>query len=243
MERDLKAKAETSLKEHFERIIKERNDQLASCESELDALKVEHRSLLNSTSSSRDNSEPTAYASLLAELAMMKEKHRERTREVVDLKERIQGYKVEKISRKRYEEVEKNDFGHDHDDDESSVHTYAYTKDEFDPHCDPATEKIMGNALVIAREEAKEAMDLYGQSQNMLEELKREVVRFICRLNFYVCVGNCMSTFYIQHTKILRELDSVREDHAVEIEGSRWAVEAISEANLKRADMERYCSM
>ena len=162
-----------SLKEHFERIIKERNEQLASCENELDALKVEHRSLLNSASLSDNNKESISYASLLAELAMMKEKHRERTREVVELKERIQGYKIEKKSRKWPEEDE-NSFNHD--DDESSVHTYVYSKDQFDPHCDSTTEKMMANALVIAREEAKEAMDLYGESQNMLEELKREVM-------------------------------------------------------------------
>ena len=55
----------------------------------------------------------------------------------------------------------------------------------------------------------------------------------------FTSVSVTLSIVYIQHTKVLHELDSVREDHAVEIQGSRWAVEAISEANLKRADMER----
>ena len=64
------------------------------------------------------------------------------------------------------------------DDDNSSVHTYTYTKDEFNPHSDPVTEKIMENALVIARQEATEAMDLYTQAQSALEKLKREVRMF-----------------------------------------------------------------
>ena len=183
LERDLKAKAESSLKDHFERIIKERNEQLAACENELDALKIEHRSLLNSTSLSSSSSSlsdasnaPTAYASLLAELAMMKDKHRERTREVVDLKERIESYKRDKHAKKQ--SSQDSDGDDDEDDDNSSVHTYTYTKDEFNPHSDPVTEKIMENALVIARQEATEAMDLYTQAQSALEKLKREVRMF-----------------------------------------------------------------
>ena len=184
LERDLKAKAESSLKDHFERIIKERNEQLAACENELDALKIEHRSLLNSTSLSSSSSSsssdasnaPTAYASLLAELAMMKDKHRERTREVVDLKERIESYKRDRHAKKQ--NSQDSDGDDDEDDDNSSVHTYTYTKDEFNPHSDPVTEKIMENALVIARQEATEAMDLYTQAQSALEKLKREVRMF-----------------------------------------------------------------
>ena len=178
MERELKAKSEKSLKEHFERTLGERNEQLAACENELDALKVEHRSLLNSTSSPETSTDSTAYASLLAELAMMKDKHRERTREVVDLKERIEALKrerrTEKMTNKDISDLGIVDGGND-DDDESSVHTNAYTKDNFNTHYDPTTEKIMENALVVAREEAKGAMDLYARSQNELESLKREV--------------------------------------------------------------------
>lgn len=47
LERDLKGKSESSLRDHFEKIISERTDQLASREAELDACKLELRQQVN----------------------------------------------------------------------------------------------------------------------------------------------------------------------------------------------------
>ena len=72
----------------------------------------------------------------------------------------------------------------------------------------------MSSALTIAREEATEAMDMYLGIQRELDGLR----------------GN--------HAKCLLELNELKAGRSREQDAARSAIDALTEATLKRADIE-----
>ena len=78
----------------------------------------------------------------------------------------------------------------------------------------PNTDKLMNSALNITRQEANEATEKYVASQSQLEKLR------------------------IDYNILKEDFQKVQTEYEMQLESSRSAVDAMTDATIKRADME-----
>lgn len=136
--------------------------------------------------------EESSISALQADLRVTKDKYRERTSEVISLQQEVSQLRAEL-----------------HRETKGGVMAFSQDNKKMND-----AQQVVNSALVLAREEAAEAMDMYIKTQSDLESLRRE------------------------HRACQEALEELQETQNTEIESSRWAVEAMTEATLKRADME-----